>query len=386
MPSYVFLGNSTKPSKEEAQNREPIKLDNVSRPYLQAAINMGYEVYLGVNRDKPNELKCDELPIKLYDSHTYRSIIAFKDNWIAYHNLYNLVKEKNIEVIHCNSPVGGMIGRIVGRICHVKKVIYTAHGFHFYKGAPLFNRTVLKWAEQIMARWTDVIITINQEDFEAAKKFQMKKGGKVYYLPGIGIDTSLYKTDENVRLEKRTELGLSDDDVALISMGDLIKRKNYATAIRAIAEAKNLKLQYYICGNGIEKGSLTQLVQKLGVNSQIHFLGIRNDIKDLLLAADIFLFTTKQEGLPRSMMEAMASGLPCITSRIRGNTDLIENTEGGFLCETNDISDYAEKINLLADDKSLRKKMGEKNLINVMKFDIENVKQRIIGIYQETLE
>ena len=147
MPSYVFLGNSTKPSKQEAQSREQIKLNNVSRPCLQAAINMGYEVYLGVNRDNADELVCEELPIHMYDSHTYRSIAAFKDNWIAYRNLCKLVKEKNIEVIHCNSPVGGMIGRLAGKRCHVKKIIYTAHGFHFYKGAPFFNCTILKLAE-----------------------------------------------------------------------------------------------------------------------------------------------------------------------------------------------------------------------------------------------
>ena len=385
MAGYVFLGNSTKPTEKEAKSRDVIKLDNVSRPCLQAAINLGYEVYLGVNREKAFELRCDELPVKLYDSHTYRSITAFQDNWIAYRNLCEIIKKHDVKVIHCNSPVGGMIGRLAGRKCRVKKVIYTAHGFHFYKGAPFINRTLYKWAEQLMAHWTDVIITINKEDYEAAKKFRMKKGGKVYLVHGVGIDTSQYSSIGDQRAKKRGELQLRNDDVAVISMGDLIERKNYSMAIQAIAKARNKNLQYFICGDGPEKNSLQALAESFNISDQIHFLGYRPDIKELLAASDIFLFTTKQEGLARSMMEAMASGLPCVVSRIRGNTDLIENTNGGFLCDAADVSDYAEKLNMLAADPGLRKEMGESNLLTILKFSTGAVADEIYRLYNAEL-
>lgn len=381
MKGYVFIGNSTKPTEEKYKSREPVKISNVSRPCLQAALDMGYDVYLGTNRENPEELEC-ELPVKLYDAHTYRSITAFRDNWIAYRNLSKVIKDGKIKVIHCNTPVGGMIGRLCGKRHKVDKIIYTAHGFHFYKGAPLLNRTVFKCAEKLMARWTDVIITMNQEDYEAAKKFKLRKGGKVYFVHGVGITLSDFVGLGAFRSRKRDELGVKDDDVVLISMGDLVPRKNYDTAIRAVAEASNPALQYFICGKGPEEENLKTLAESLGVAEQIHFLGFRSDIKELLTAADVFLFTTKQEGLPRSMMEAMASGLPCIASKIRGNTDLLEGTEGGYLCQTTDVSGYAEKLNLLANDKALREQMGRNNLITIKKFSTETVNEEIRKIYE----
>ena len=185
--------------------------------------------------------------------------------------------------------------------------------------------------ERWLAHYTDALITINHEDYERAKKFKLKDHGKVYYVPGVGIDTSQYRSDRQIRFEKRRELGLANDDIALISMGDLIERKNYPVAIEAIAKVGKSNLHYFICGQGPDEEKLVSLADELGIKEQIHFLGYRTDIKELLQAADIFLFTTLQEGLARSLMEAMASGLPCIASRIRGNTDLLNDSNGGIL-------------------------------------------------------
>lgn len=381
MAGYIFIGNSTKPTKETLNSRDDIKLSNVSRPCLNAALGLGYEVVLGVNRNNPHELSCKELPISLYDSHTYRSITAIKDNFIAYKNLCNVIKEKHIEVIHCNTPVGGMIGRLVGKRYHVKKVIYTAHGFHFYKGAPLFNRTVLKWAEQIMAHWTDAIITMNEEDYQAAKKFKLKKGGKVYKVHGVGITLDDFKDIRVDRSEKRKELGLKDTDIVCISAGDLVARKNYGIAIEALAKVENENLHYLICGVGPEKENLEKLAEEKGVANRVHFLGFRNDVKELMKVSDIFLFTTLQEGMPRSMMEAMACGLPCVASKIRGNVDLLEEGKGGYLCVPNDYLDFAKKLNVLANESSKRESMSEYNLQAIRAFDINAVKMEIEDIY-----
>lgn len=385
MSGYVFLANSVKPAEEQKESREAFEPSNFSLPALKVALDMEYDVYMGIGRANAEELECT-LPIKLYDAHTYRSITAFKDNFIAYKNLHDVIKKANVEVIHCNTPVGGMIGRICGKLCGVKKVIYTAHGFHFYKGAPLFNRTILKWAEKVMAHWTDAIITMNKEDFEAAKKFKLRNDGKVYFVHGVGVNTEDFIGIDSFRENKRRELALADDDIMLMSMGDLVPRKNYGIAIEAIAKASNPKLKYFICGKGPELENLEKLAKELGVESQIIFMGFRSDIKELLSAADIFLFTTKQEGLPRSMMEAMAAGVPCIASKIRGNVDLIEDGIGGYLCETNDSDAYAEKINLLANDSELRKKMSESNLKTIKPFDVKNVEREIKSIYAEVLK
>lgn len=385
MRGYVFLSNSSKPTNKEQYSRSEVKLTNVSRPCLQAALDMGFDVYFGTNRANPNDLPC-ELPVHMYDSHTYRSITAFDDNKTAYRNLLDVIDKGNVEVIHCHTPIGGMIGRFAGKKRKVKKIIYTAHGFHFYKGAPLFNRTVLKWAEMFMAHWTDAILTMNQEDFEAAKKFHLRKGGKVYYIPGVGINTSDFLSLKIDRDAKRAELGLEPDDITCISMGDLILRKNYDTAIKAIAKCNNKKIQYLICGQGPELCRLQTLAKKLKVEEQIHFLGFRTDIKELAKVSDIFLFSTLQEGMPRSMMEAMASGLPCIASSIRGNVDLIQDGIGGYLCEAKDADGFAEKIKLLANDKELREKFSAENLERIQEFDADIVSQKIREIYKEVLK
>lgn len=385
MAGYVFIGNSTKPTEDKLNSREDIRLDNVSRPCLNAALNLGYEVVLGVNRNNPHELSCKELPISLYDSHTYRSITAIKDNYKAYKNLCDVIKEKHVEVIHCNTPVGGMIGRLVGKRYHVKKVIYTAHGFHFYKGAPLFNRTVLKWAEQIMAHWTDAIITMNEEDYQAAKKFKLKKGGKVYKVHGVGITLDDFKDIKVDRSEKRKELGLKDTDIVCISAGDLVARKNYSTAIEAFAKVENENLHYLICGVGPEKENLEKLAEEKGVASRVHFLGFRTDVKELMKISDIFLFTTLQEGMPRSMMEAMSCGLPCVASKVRGNVDLLEDGAGGYLREVNDVTGFSECLIKLVDDDLLRKQMSEHNLESIKNYDVKVVKEEIKNIYSEVL-
>lgn len=384
MPGYVFIGNSTKPSSEKAASREPVTLSNVSLPCIEAALDMGYEVYHGVNRNDPDQLKCS-YPIHLYDSHTYRSLTAFGDNKIAYKNLCSVIDEGKIDVIHCNTPVGGMVGRLAGKKKKVKKVIYTAHGFHFYKGAPLINRTLYKWAEKIMAHWTDVIITMNQEDYEAAQKFRLRKGGKVYKVHGVGITLSEYDNIVVDRSKKRAELGLTDSDIVCISAGDIVARKNYGIAVEAIAKVGNPDLHYLICGVGPQKEQLEARAKELGIEKQIHFLGFRKDVKELLKISDIFLFTSLQEGLPRSLMEAMAIGLPCVVSRIRGNVDLIEDGKGGFLCDSHDADTFAEALAKLHNDKELMEKMSKYNLLEIKGYGISVVQKEIRDIYNEVL-
>lgn len=385
MAGYVFVSNGTKPTAEKYNSRDMIRPGNVSRPCLQTALDMGYDVVYGIQRNNPEELTC-ELPVKLYDAHTYRSITAFKDNKIAYDNLNKVIRENDVEVIHCNTPVGGMIGRLCGKKNKVKKIIYTAHGFHFYKGAPLFNRTVLKWAEMLMARWTDAILTMNQEDYESAKRFKLRKGGKVYFVHGVGITLKDFEGLSHLRSQKREELGLKEDDIMLISMGDLVPRKNYGAAIRAIAKANDSRLQYMICGRGPELENLQALAKELGVENQIHFLGFRTDVKELLTGADIFIFTTRQEGMPRSMMEAMASGLPCVASAIRGNVDLIENGVNGYTCATDDVDGYAAAIEKIVEDADLRATMRQNNLEKIKQYDITVVEQEIREIYKDVLQ
>lgn len=364
------------------------RVNNFSYTSMIAAQSLDFEYHIAGNWGYKNddERMADE---EKYGIHIHQ--IDFirtpyhPGNIKAYKQLARIVEKERFDVIHCNTPIGGIVGRLLGKQFKTPTVIYQAHGFHFYKGAPLKNWLLYYPVERWMAHYTDAIITINNEDYERAKNFKLKGHGKVYYVPGVGIDTSQYCSDRQIRIEKRKELGLEDDDIALISMGDLIERKNYPVAIEAIAKVGKSDLHYYICGQGPDEEKLISLAEELGIKNQVHFLGYRTDIKELLQAADIFLFTTLQEGLARSLMEAMASGLPCIASKIRGNVDLLEDGKGGYLVPVDDVRVIADKLRKLALDTELRKKMSERNLIRIKDFDTAKVKEIIGKIYREEL-
>ena len=352
-------------------------VNNFSYSSMIAAQNLGFEYHIAGNWSykSDNERIADE---KKYGIHIHQIDFIRKpyhpSNLKAYKQLVKIVEKERFDVIHCNTPIGGIAGRLLGKRFKSSTVIYQVHGFHFYKGAPIVNWMLFYPVEKWLAHYTDVLITINSEDFELAqKKMKLRKGGRVYYAHGVGIDLSQYELPENTRKQKRLELDLKETDIALISMGDLIERKNYSVAINAVAKAGNASLQYFICGDGPEKNKLKKIAKDLGVIDQIHFLGYRTDVKELLKAADIFLFTSKQEGLARSLMEAMANGLPCIASRIRGNIDLLSGVQDSFLCETNNIESYAEKINVLAKNPKMREKIGRSSLIKVHNYSMNVV-------------
>ena len=385
MSKYIFISNSTKPTNKEYESLEPITLTNVSRPCLKAAKDMGYDVILGVNRKYADQLKCEEIDISFYDSHTYRSIFAIKDNYKAYKNLCEVLKQGDVEVIHCNTPIGGMIGRICGKKYKVPKVIYTAHGFHFFKGASLFNNTILKLAEHLMAHWTDTIITINNEDYKAARKMKLKKNGKVYKVNGVGINLDEFKNLNVNRLVKRKELGLGEDDFILIGVGRIEKNKNYEMSIKAIKNLNNKKIHLLICGDGVQEKKIKDLTVNLGLEKNIHFLGFRRDIKELLKISDCYLSSSRREGLSRAVMEAMASGLPCVVSKIRGNTDLIEENINGFLFQVDSVSELEQKIYQVVNDNKNRELMKKNNLIKIKNYDIKEINQNIFDIYNEVI-
>lgn len=377
---YLFISNGFKPSQQEAESIEPIAPSSFSRAAIYAANKMGWELHMGVNRNHPEKIEGIGYDIKFYNQHTYRSIFALRDNWRAYKNLCKYIKENpQIEIIHCNTPIGGVIGRLAGRKFK-KKVIYTAHGFHFYKGAPLINRTLFKWIEQYLAHYTDCLITINKEDFQAAQHFKLKKDGKVWYVPGVGIDLKGFEELVD-RSPIRRRLGISEEAVICISIGDLNNNKNTITQIKAIQKIENDNIYLLICGIGPNHDTLLDYINSHNLGNKIKLLGFRKDIKDLLGASDIFIMSSKREGLPRSTMEAMAVGLPCIVSKIRGNADLIENHKGGYLIDPLNIQGFAQAIEEISKNKTLQVEMGKFNKGRVDSFAIHKVHKELESIF-----
>ena len=280
---------------------------------IMAAKRIGLEYHMAANFNSvsPEKIREDEAKygITLHQIDFERNPLN-SGNIKAYRQLVKLIETERIDFIHCNTPIGGFAGRIAGNRCNVKRVLYQAHGFHFYSGAPIHNWLFYFPVERWLAHYTDALININQEDFMRAQRFHLRGSGNRYYVPGVGIDPSLYETDDFKRNVKRAELGLDEHDIMVISVGDLISRKNYKTSIEAIAKSDNGKIHYFICGQGPLKEKLEKMAKDLDIANQVHFLGFRSDVRELLKASDIFLFSTLQEGLSRSLSEAMAAGLP----------------------------------------------------------------------------
>ncbi len=302
-------------------------------------------------------------------------------NWKAYQQICGIIKKHNIEAIQCSTPIGGTLARLAGKRTGVKPIIYAAHGFLYFKGAPLINRTLYKWEEQWLAHYTDVMITITEEDYQAAQSLRLRSGRKPYLIHGAGINIGIQvKVD---REEKRKSIGIPTDAFLIASAGDLNKNKNTEVMVRALKELDDPSVHYIACGVGAEEANLRNLAKKLGVDNRFHLLGYRTDMPELMAVSDAFVMMSFREGLPRSLMEAMDLGLPCIGSDTRGIRDLID-PEGGYICNPRKPVEFAEAI------KKLRicdcKSMGEHNKEKVKGFSKDVVRHELYNIYDEILK
>lgn len=357
---------------------------------------LGYQVDVACNFGKENPISEGELDdfrsllkqkeLQVFDTSCPRKIWAIGNMIKTYRQLKNIADEGQYSLVHTQSPIGGAICRLAFRKARKKgtKVIYQAHGFHFYKGAPLKNWLLYYSVEKICSRWADVLITINKEDYALARKKMHAK--KVEYVPGVGIDTEKFgtgKKEEN-RERIRAELGIPKKAKLLLSVGELNKNKNHETVIRALArlsEIKGDKICYAIAGKGEMEEKLKKLIRNLGLENQVFLLGFREDMATLYHAADIFVFPSKREGLGLAAIEAMATGLPLVTSNIHGIKDYSINGVTGFSVSPTDYKGFANAIKLLIYDKNLRETMSRHNIKEAQKYDRKKVSEYMKTIY-----
>ena len=356
-------------------------------PYLKMFQEMGWETAVAARNDYENPADCVIPYCDVYYDIKFERNPLNPKNLEAYQELKRILDEGEYDLVHCHTPVGGMLTRLAAGSARKKgsKIFYTAHGFHFYQGAPLLNWLVYYPLERWMARKTDVLITINQEDYQRAKHFPAKQ---VVYIPGVGVDLQRFAPDRAARLAKRKELGLGEEEFALLSGGELIPRKNHALVLEALArlrqEGKLEKIRYLICGRGKIEAELRQKAEALGVADRVAFLGYRKDVPQLCNACDLFVFMSLQEGLPVALMEAMACGLPVVCSRIRGNTDLVESGVNGEILDSTPEA-LAESIQRLRLDPVRRERYAASAGRTVQAYDLQNVQEQMKKVYLENL-
>lgn len=367
-------------------------IDQFNMPNIVLLQKLGYQVDVACNFIEGNtcsDERVAELKQKLQDMHVRcyqidfaRNIKHMGQNMRALRQVEGLMKQNGYVFCHCHSPIGGVVARIAGHRTKTK-VIYTAHGFHFYQGAPVMNWLVYYPVEKVLSRWTDVLITINHEDYKLAKKkFKMKK---LTYVPGIGIDTQRECLSQKEKEEKRKELGIPQDAFLITNAAEFTPNKNQRTVIEAIEQLHNPNIYFVMCGIGEKKAELEQYVKEHGLEEHIRFVGFRNDLHEILQTSDCFVLPSFREGLSVALMEAMAEGLPVVCGRIRGNVDLIKDGKGGILVSPENKEDYEAAFRKLYEMKHKEladfQRMGHINAENVKSFGRSAVERLMENVY-----
>lgn len=304
-------------------------------------------------------------------------------NAAAYKQLLSIIDKYDIQAIQCSTPIGGALARLAANRRKIKPVIYAAHGFLFFKGAPLINQTVFKLEEIILAHYTDVLITITEEDYKAAQKLKLRSGSKPFLVHGAGVKVGV-KVEVD-REEKRKSLGIPQEAFVIVSAGELNKNKNTKIIVKALKKMNNSDVHYIACGVGPEERNLQKLADRLGVSDRFHLLGYRIDMPEIMAVSDVFTMMSFREGMPRSLLEAMDLGLPCVGSDTRGIRDLIDQ-EGGFICDPKKETEFAEAFTELLRKPDLRKKMGEHNRLKVGDYSDAVVRNELTDIYKSSLQ
>ncbi|MGP4060975.1 glycosyltransferase family 4 protein [Halobacillus sp. H74] len=348
-------------------------------PHIELLLQQGHKVDIVCNVVNEINPKIIKRGVRVFNLNIRRSPLS-KSNFDSYKKLKRIIRREKYDIVHTHTPVASVLARLSCKKLNNVKVIYTAHGFHFHKGAPFKNWLVYFPLEYYLSKHTDEIITVNEEDFNRAKKFF--NAAHVSYIPGVGLNTNEFSNVRVNKEDKFNEIGLEVNNIVLLTVAELNKNKNQETAIRAVAKLNNPNIQYLICGEGPSKDHLVDLTKNLGIENQVKFLGYRNDVAQLCKAADIFVFPSRREGLGMAALEAMATGLPLITSNVHGIVDYSINNKSGYSFSPADVNGFASGIKKLVEEPELRIRMGAQNVESVKKFDLSNVIKCLDSIYK----
>ncbi|MGG3925072.1 glycosyltransferase family 4 protein [Metabacillus fastidiosus] len=357
-------------------------------PHIKFLIEQGNQVDVACNIVEAIHQDLLELGCKVHRVEFQRSPLK-KENYIAYKQIRSLVRERGYELVHTHTPVASFLTRLACRNVSNIKMLYTAHGFHFYRGAPLKNWLIYYTMEKIVAKWTDGLITINDEDYAMARKMKLKRNDSIFKIHGVGINLEKFTCQtKGMKTRLRKELKYKEDDFILFYAAELNYNKHQDLLINTVNLLKNKvpKLKLLLAGDGELKGKYEEQVRKLGLQDNVEFLGLRSDIPDLMKISDIAVASSRREGLPVNVMEAMATGLPLVVTNSRGHSDLVINGENGYVVGQNDIKGFADSILELYKSQQKRCLFGEKGRNFVMPYTVERVKAELEEVYFKVIQ
>lgn len=305
-------------------------------------------------------------------------------NLTAYRMLRNLIRSEDFDLIHCHTPAASMLTRLAARRERKKGtvVMYSCHGFHFHNGSPCKNWLIYYPVEKALSRFCDYLVTINREDFKRAQSFHCKN---VRYIPGVGVDVQKFRAASADRAAIRRDIGVSDDQTLVLSVGELIERKNHEVILRALGRLNDPKICFAVAGKGPLRERLLQIAREEGIADRFRLLGFRTDTAELYHAADICAFPSRIEGLGLAGVEALAAGIPLVSSNVHGILDYSKDGRTGYTVSPDDADGFARAIKTLADHPELRESMRENCFKAAEPFDKTNALNAMWSIYQEIL-
>lgn len=353
-------------------------------PFLKQFKENGYEVHVATNGDE--EIPFCDKKIKISFERSPYSL----NNLKAIKELKKVINEEKYDIIHTHTPMGSVVTRLAAKSARKKystRVIYTAHGFHFFKGASKLNWLLFYPVEKFLAKYTDTLITINMEDYNLAKDKFSKRCKNIEYVPGVGIDEEKFNFKMTAKEKKdlRNSLGLTEDDFVLIYPAELNKNKNQLMLINAMEELvkkhKNIKL--LLPGKDSYNGYYQNIVKEKNLDEYIKFLGYRKDIPKLLKISNLSVASSLREGLPVNLMEAMYVGLPIIATDCRGQRDLVKNNENGYIIDVNDTKDFIKKVEKVYKNKEIYDKFSKNNKEIIKEYLLEDIMIKMNKIYNK---
>lgn len=349
-------------------------------PTIQKLKENGWKVDVACSMDTVID-ECDYC----WDMKYKRNPISLK-TILGVFQLRKILKKRKYDIVYCHTPTGSIVTRLA--VATIKKspvVVYMAHGFHFFKTAPLKNWLFFYPIEKLLAKWTDYLITINQEDFELAQKKKMYKRN-IYKIPGVGVDFSRLgtKLSNNLKEELRKDLGIEKNDIVLVYVAELISNKNQGKLLETLklllVKYPNIKL--LLVGPDHNNGKYLEYAKKLNVENNVIFTGWRNDVGNLLQESNIYVASSIREGFGINLVEAMACGLPVIAFENRGHKEIIKNGENGYLIEQGNINKMAEYIEKILDDSYIYNTLSEKAKKDSQNYEKNKVTIQIINIME----
>jgi glycosyltransferase involved in cell wall biosynthesis len=358
-------------------------------PFAELLRQRGHKVYAAAN-GVTTRAKCKEVFDGVWEMNWSRSPFNVMGPLRSLREIRRIVRNEKIDLVHVHTPIAAFAARLALRSTKVAsgtKVLYTAHGFHFHSGNSFMRNAPIIALEKVASSWTDHMIVINREDFDAAQRLRLLPPEKISYFPGIGVDTEYYSR-ESVPAERiasfRRSIGVSENTEYFVMVAEFTKRKRHRDLMDAFAALSRQDTYLILAGVGPLFSSIQEYSKWLNIASRVVFLGSCEDVRPVLASAIAMILPSEREGLPRSIMESLSMEVPVIASNIRGSRDLLSDG-GGILTEVGDIKGISNAMRWMLANSEKARLMGKRGRQRMHEFSLEKVERLHAKLYDQLL-